>query len=76
VLVWANKGVGLWVPSPVDGFVVSGCRFEGNGQGASISNHSANFAVVGNVFRNNRMDSSFGSGGVVQGNVNTDKLKE
>lgn len=76
VMVWANKGVGLLVPptpKAVEGFVVSGCRFEGNGQGASISNASADFAVVGNVFRNNNLPSALGTGGVVQGNVNTDR---
>ena len=75
VLVWANKGVGLLVEAPsVGGFVVSGCRFEGNGQGASFPNASTDFAVVGNVLRNNALRSALGgAGGVVANNVNTDR---
>jgi len=73
VLVWANKGVGLLVaPGGAEGFTVSGCRFEGNGQGAYISNSSSNFALVGNVLRNNHRPSALGSacaGAVVASNV-------
>jgi hypothetical protein len=74
VLVWANKGVGVLVEAPADGFVVSGCRFEGNGQGASIANASSDFAIVGNVLRNNNLPSSFGGPGqgVVANNVDRD----
>jgi hypothetical protein len=75
VLVWANQGVGLLAEAPADGFVVSGCRFEGNGQGASIANASTDFAFVGNVLRNNIMPSAFGGPGqgVVANNVNKDR---
>ena len=77
VLLWANKGVGLLVAPPggAAGFAVSGCRLEGNGQGASIANASTDFAVVGNVLRNNQRPSELCSacaGAVVASNVDAD----
>lgn len=75
VLVWANKGVGLHVADPgVGGFTVNGCRFEGNGQGASIPAASQEFAFVGNVLRNNKLPSALGGdpSAVVASNVNAD----
>ncbi len=75
VLVWANKGVGLHVADPeVAGFTVNGCRFEGNGQGASIPLQSKEFAFVGNVLRNNRLPSALGGdpSAVVANNADAD----
>jgi len=76
VLVWANMGVGMHVADPeVAGFTVTGCRFEGNGQGANVPNASAEYAFVGNVLRNNKVPSALGGNptAVVANNVNTDK---
>jgi hypothetical protein len=75
VLIWANKGVGLHVADAgVGGFTVNGCRFEGNGQGASVPPASREYAFVGNVLRNNRLPSALGGdpSAVVASNVNAD----
>ena len=61
VLIWANKGVGVHIADPaVGGFSITGCRFEGNGQGASIPLGSVDYTVVGCVFRNNKNASVLG----------------
>jgi hypothetical protein len=76
VLVWANQGIGLHVASAeVGGFTVNGCRFEENGQGASIPTASSQYAIVGNVLRNNHVPSVLGGDSkdyVVASNVNVD----
>jgi hypothetical protein len=73
-LVWANKGVGLWLPpnSTAEGWAVTGNRFECNGQGVKVEGDGGSFVATGNTFLGGESANAWGEqpgGAIVANNV-------